>query len=94
MNMGSPVHQSTKTTQWTVDRLADQIYAISQINLLVKKWATNQLAKKSVKTVVFLLSWLPLILAILSVNESVIQSESKSVSLSVNLSWSCQSVSQ
>ena len=24
-NMGSTVQQSTKTTQWTVDRLADQI---------------------------------------------------------------------
>ena len=29
----------------------------SQINVLVKKWATNQLAEKSVKIVIQLLSW-------------------------------------
>ena len=94
--MGSTVHQSTKTTQWTVS---------GQSNQSTSQKVSNQPTCKNVNQDSYLItqlviSWLacgvmtPLILAILSVNESVSQSESKSVSLSVNQSWSYQSVSQ
>ena len=101
-NMGSTVHQSTKTTQWTVDRLTDQINSDqsnqspsqkvsnqttckkSQLRQLYHYSASNQLASLWCQMA-------PLILAILSVNES---SVSRKVSQSVHQSISPGVISQ
>ena len=46
-NMGSTGHQSTKTTQWTVDRLADQINS-DQSNQSPSQKVSNQTTCKKV----------------------------------------------
>ena len=45
--MGSTVQQSTKTTQWTVDRLADQINS-DQSNQSPSQKVSNQPTSKKV----------------------------------------------
>ena len=45
--MGSTVHQSTKTTQWTVDRLADKINS-DQSNQSPSQKVSNQPTCKKV----------------------------------------------
>ena len=45
--MGSTGHQSTKTTQWTVDRLADQINS-DQSNQSPSQKVSNQTTCKKV----------------------------------------------
>ena len=46
MNMGSTGHQSTKTTQWTVDRLADQINSVQSNQPSSQKVSNQPTCKK------------------------------------------------
>ena len=56
-NMGSTGHQSTKTTQWTVDRLADQINS-DQSNQSPSQEVSNQLTCKKVSQDSYLITQL------------------------------------
>ena len=57
-NMGSTGHQSTKTTEWTVDRLADQINSDQSNPQSPSQEVSNQLTCKKVSQDSYLITQL------------------------------------